>query len=61
MLNRHRHAGSAMVTGLLVTVIPPIDPPTDTDTPIDPAMRMLALVGGAGVGVVGGAGGSAVE
>ena len=36
-----------MVTGLLVTVIPPIDPPTD------PAMLMPA-----GGGVVGGAGGS---
>ena len=38
--------------------IPPIDPLTDTVTLIDPAMLMQALVGVAGGGVVGGAGGS---
>jgi hypothetical protein len=50
-----------MVTGLLVTVIPPIDPPTDTLTPIDLAMLMPAGAGVVGGGVVGGAGGSGVE
>jgi hypothetical protein len=58
LLNQHRHLGSAMVTGLLVTVIPPIDPPADTLTPIDLAMRMPAGAGVAGGGVVGGVGGS---
>jgi hypothetical protein len=43
-----------MVTVLLVTAIPLINPVT----PIDPAMLMPALVGVAGGGVVGGAGGS---
>jgi hypothetical protein len=47
-----------MVTVLLVTAIPLINPPTDTVTPIDPAMLMPALVGVAGGGVVGGAVGS---
>jgi hypothetical protein len=42
------------------TGIPPIDRPTDTLTPIDPAMLMLAGVGGAGGGVVGGAAGSGI-
>jgi len=43
---------------MAATGIPPIDPPTDTRTPIDPAMLMPGGVGVAGGGVVGGAGGS---
>ena len=41
-----------MVTGMALTVIPPIDPSIDAPTPIDPPMLMV--VGVAGVGGAGG-------
>ena len=48
-----------MVTGLALTVIPPIDPSIDAPTPIDLPMLMPAIAHARGVGVagVGGAGG----
>ena len=52
-----------MVMGMVLTVIPPIDPSIDAPTPIDPPMPMAASiahacwVGVAGVGGAGGGGG----
>ena len=50
-----------MVTGMALTVIPPIDLSIDAPTPIDPPMLMAATIAHAcwvGVAGVGGAGGS---
>ena len=53
-----------MVTGMALTVIPPIDPSIDAPTPIDPPMLMPATIAHAcwvGAAGVGGAGGGSRE